>query len=227
MASSPDRASGRLGAAEGATTAIPPDHSPDVTWQRSVLEREDRWRALGHRGATVWLTGLPAAGKSTIGAALEAELVRGGQAAYRLDGDNLRHGLNGNLGFSPEDRSENTRRTGEVAKLFADAGVVAIVTLISPFASDRETARRVHEDADLPFFEVYVNTPLLECERRDPKGLYRRAREGDLSGMTGVDDPYEPPEAPEVDLEPQPVASAVERILEALRGVGILAAAQR
>lgn len=170
--------------------------SPEVTWQAAALRREDR----NHRGATVWFTGLPSSGKSTIAAAVEARLVGAGRPAYVLDGDNLRHGLNGDLGFGAADRSENARRAGEVARLLADAGVVALVALISPYAADRLRARTLHETDGLPFCEVYVATPPEECERRDAKGLWARARAGSLPGFTGVDDPYEPPDSPELVL---------------------------
>ena len=166
----------------------------------------------------MWFTGLPASGKSTISAAVEAQLVRSGRPAYRLDGDNLRHGVCGDLGFSAEDRDRNVRRTAEVARLFADAGVVAIVSVVSPYALARAFARELHEREGLRFIEVYVNTPLEVCEARDPKGLYARARAGHLHGFTGVDDPYEPPVAPDVELCQLDVAVAVERVLEALEG---------
>ena len=177
--------------------------SPEVRWHRGRITRRRRFAALGQRGATVWFTGLPSSGKSTIAGAVEEELVSRGRSAYLLDGDNLRHGLNGDLGFSAADRSENVRRAGHVALLLADAGVVALVSLISPYVGDRERARAIHREAGLPFMEVYVNTPLEECERRDPKGLYARARAGALPGFTGVDDPYEAPRSPELELTPE------------------------
>ncbi len=173
----------------------------NVIWHRPDLDRGSRWEALGARGATVWLTGLPSSGKSTIAAALEHALVCGGRAAYMLDGDNLRHGLNGNLGFSDEDRSENVRRTAEVARLLADCGVIAVVSLVSPFAAGRAGARLRHEEDGLDFIEVFVDSPVEECERRDPKGLYAKARRGELTGFTGVDAPYEVPENPELVVE--------------------------
>ena len=178
--------------------------SSEVTWHAGRVTRETR----ASRGATVWFTGLPSSGKSTIAAAVEERLVARGRPAYRLDGDNLRHGLNGDLGFSAADRSENMRRAGEVAALFADAGVVALVSLVSPFVADRDQARAAHRDADLPFAEVYVSTPPDECERRDPKGLWARARAGEINGFTGVDDPYEPPLDPELTLGPELSAEA-------------------
>src|ERR687891_1150702 len=154
------------------------DKSPNVVWQRGHVEREQRWAALGHPGATVWFTGLPASGKSTIAAGVEARLLAEGRSAYVLDGDNLRHGLNGDLGFSAQDRAENVRRTAEVSALLADAGVVVLVALVSPYRADRDRARAVHAERGLPFLEIHVATPLEECERRDPKGLYARARAG-------------------------------------------------
>jgi bifunctional enzyme CysN/CysC len=207
---------------EDAATAARQERSANVVWERSKLTREERFEALGHRGATVWMTGLPSSGKSTIAGALEHRLVRAGIPAYRLDGDNLRHGLNGNLGFSPQDRAENVRRTAHAAKLLADAGTIAIVSLVSPYAADRELARQVHADDDLPFLEVYVNTPLEECERRDPKGLYAKARAGEITGFTGVDAPYEPPAAPDVELGAGEVEAAVETLVAQLREAGVL-----
>jgi adenylyl-sulfate kinase len=195
--------------------------SPDVTWHAGALTRKARWRALGQRGATVWLTGLPASGKSTIAAVLEELLIEQGRAAYRLDGDNLRHGLCRDLGFSAEDRAENMRRTAHVASLLADAGAVAVVALVSPYAAGRAEARRIHEQEGLPFIEVYVATPLEECERRDPKGLYARARAGELPGFTGIDDPYEPPVAPDVWVSGnQSVQLAAEAVLALVPTVG-------
>lgn len=151
---------------------------------------------------TVWLTGLPASGKSTIAVELERRLVVAGRPACLLDGDNLRHGLNSDLGFSAEDRAENVRRVGEVALLFADAGVVAVVSLISPYRAARDQVRAVHERAGLSFLEVFVDTPLHLCEARDPKGMYAKARVGEIRGFTGVDDPYEAPRSPDVVLRP-------------------------
>ena len=174
--------------------------SPNVTWHGSPLQREDRWRALGQNGAVIWMTGLPASGKSTIAHALELTLVENGQVAYVLDGDNLRHGLNGNLGFDPEDRSENVRRTAHAAAMLADAGTVAVVSLVSPYAADRDMARRIVEEQGLDFVEVFVDTPPEECERRDPKGLYAKARAGEIQGFTGVDAPYEAPTAADLTL---------------------------
>jgi adenylyl-sulfate kinase len=192
--------------------------SSNVVWQQGV-QREQRWTALGHGGATVWMTGLPASGKSTVAAGVEATLLDAGRSAYVLDGDNLRHGLNGDLGFSAEDRAENVRRTAEVSALLADAGVVVLVALVSPYRADREAARAAHDRRGLPFLEVWVATSLEECERRDPKGLYARARAGELKHLTGVDDPYEPPESPDVVVRgDEPAEEAVARVLGALPG---------
>ena len=192
--------------------------SENVTWHAGAVERARRAEATGGAGATVWLTGLPASGKSTIAVALEAALLDRGRAAYVLDGDNLRHGLNGNLGFSAEDRAENVRRTGEVARLFADSGVVALVSVVSPYEADRATVRELHHAQGLPFLEVFVDTPLEECERRDPKGLFARARAGELKGMTGIDDPYEAPRSPDLHLKPleQSVDESVAALLARL-----------
>ena len=183
--------------------------SENVTWHAGGVQRGRRSDATGGGGATVWLTGLPASGKSTIAVALEAALLERRRAAYLLDGDNLRHGINGDLGFSVEDRAENVRRTGEVACLFADAGVVALVSLVSPYVADRARVRELHAAHELPFIEVFVDTPLEECERRDPKGLFARARAGELTGMTGIDDPYEAPRSP--DLHLRPLEQSVEK----------------
>jgi bifunctional enzyme CysN/CysC len=206
----------------GETGAV--ERSPNVVWQRGRLTRDERWGALGRRGATVWITGLPASGKSTIAAALEERLVRLGVPAYLLDGDNLRHGLNGDLGFDHAARVENIRRTAHVARLLADSGAVALVSLVSPYTADRRRARSLHEELGLDFVETWVNTPLEECERRDPKGFYAKARSGEIESFTGISDPYEPPERPDIEIlgaEEDPVAAA-ERVIEALRGLGVV-----
>jgi bifunctional enzyme CysN/CysC len=173
----------------------------NLTWHHG-LDAAARASLSGMRGATVWLTGLSGSGKSTVAVLLERKLVESGRPAYLLDGDNLRHGLNRDLGFSDEDRVENVRRVGEVARLLADAGVVAVAPLISPFRTGRAEARAAHEAIGVPFLEVFVDTPIAECERRDPKGLYAKARRGELKGFTGVDSPYEAPEAPDLRLTP-------------------------
>jgi len=172
--------------------------SSNVVWHESEVPRAERWRVAGLHGATVWLTGLSGSGKSTVASALTALLTERGVVSYTLDGDNLRHGLNGDLGFSADDRAENVRRVGEVARLFADAGVVALVPLISPYRAGRDHARALHDAAGLTFVEVFVDTPIEVCEQRDPKGLYQQARAGKITGFTGIDDPYEAPLAPEL-----------------------------
>ena len=190
----------------------------DVTWHAGSLTPQERAAALGHAGATLWLTGLPASGKSTIAAEVEARLVRAGRPALLLDGDNLRHGINAGLGFSAADRAENVRRAAHVAALLAEAGTVAVVSLVSPYAAGRDAARALHAAARLPFVEVWIDTPLAECERRDPKGLYARARAGEIAGMTGLDDPYEAPTAAEVTVRGahETVDAAAGRVLAAL-----------
>lgn len=191
--------------------------SPNVTWYEGRLSRQQRWHALGARGATVWLTGLPAAGKSTLAAALEERLVGIGRWAYLLDGDNLRHGVSSDLGFSECDRKANICRVGEIAALFADAGAIAIVALISPFRTERSSVRERHQRSGLDFIEVFVDTPLETCVARDPKGLYARALAGELHNFTGVDDPYEPPEEPDLRVtEDMSLAVAVDAVLELL-----------
>jgi len=191
--------------------------SPNVTWHDGHVTRPLREKLLGVRGATLWLTGLSGSGKSTLAAAVERQLVTGGRNAYRLDGDNLRTGLSADLGFGRVAREENTRRAAEVACLLADAGVVAVVALISPYAEARRSARQLHERAGIPFVEVYLAAPVDVCAARDPKGLYSRASEGSVVGLTGVDDPYEAPEAPDLAVEPgTPVDHAVTAVLAAL-----------
>jgi adenylyl-sulfate kinase len=191
--------------------------SANVIWQDATVDRARRWRALGQQGATVWFTGLPGAGKTTIATAVEARLIDMGRCAYRLDGDNLRHGVCSDLGFSKSDRETNVGRVGEMARLFADAGTVALVALVSPYADCREKVRELHERDGLTFTEVFVNTSVEECARRDPKGLYARARNGSLDGLTGVDAPYERPRAPEVELTPEiGIEAAAAAVLAAL-----------
>ncbi len=187
--------------AEPVANASESRRSPEVFWHHGQLDRQARWGSLGQSGATVWFTGLSGSGKSTLASALEADLIRRGRLAYLLDGDNLRHGLNGDLGFTAEDREENVRRVGEVARLFADAGAVALVALVSPYRSGRDFVRRLHQAAGLDFFEVFIDAPLSVCQERDPKGLYRRAASGEVPGLTGVAAPYEPPEAPDLVVD--------------------------
>ncbi len=196
----------------------PAPKSDNITWHTSQITHDDRSGVLGHSGCTLWLTRLSGSGKSTVAVALEHALIQSGHLAYRLDGDNVRHGLNSNLGFSAEDRQENIRRVGEVSKLFADAGVITISSFISPYQSDRDRVRKIHEDAGLRFFEVFVNTPIEVCESRDPKGLYKKARAGEIKGFTGIDDPYETPANPEIDLKTEGLSpeQSAQRLIDAL-----------
>ena len=198
----------------------------NITWHEGEVDRAQRAQALKQKGATIWMTGLSGSGKSTVAVAVEQALIRQGKLAYRLDGDNVRHGLNKNLGFSAEDRAENIRRIGEVAKLFADAGIICITSFISPYRVDRDLVRQLHDEADLPFLEVYVDVPLEEAEKRDPKGLYKKARAGELKGFTGIDDPYEAPEKPELYLRTDQLTleQEVERVIELLTSRGLLRA---
>ncbi|MGB3483784.1 MAG: adenylyl-sulfate kinase [Mycobacterium sp.] len=190
----------------------------DIRWHPSSLDRQYRWQKTGQRGATIWFTGLPASGKSTVAVAVERALVESGDVAYLLDGDNLRHGLSDDLGFSAGDRAENIRRVGHLTRLLADSGVVALASLVSPLKSDREIARTLNEAAKLPFIEVYISTSVTECEKRDPKGLYARARAGELKGLTGIDAPYEPPESPDLVLDTTgaDIDALVAQVLEVL-----------
>ena len=169
-------------------------------WHEPLISRTQRWNKHGLSGATVWLTGLSGSGKSTIANELARELLNTSRLAYILDADNLRHGLSAELGYSDDDRSENIRRVAEVACLFADAGIVAIVPIISPFIASREHARKIHHDNELAFVEVHVATPIEECERRDTKGLYSKVRSGEMTGLSGVDSVYEPPKSPEITV---------------------------
>jgi adenylylsulfate kinase len=173
----------------------------NVTWQDGRISREDRHQILRQKGATIWFTGLSGSGKSTIAVALEQALFNLGKLSYRLDGDNVRLGINKNLGFSEEDRKENIRRIGEVAKLFGDAGTIALSSFISPYKADRDEVRALHEAAGLDFVEVFVDCSLEVAEQRDPKGLYKKARAGQIKNFTGIDDPYEAPSSPEIHLK--------------------------
>jgi adenylylsulfate kinase len=195
----------------------------NITWHEGHVKREDREKLLAQKGATIWFTGLSGSGKSTIAFTLEHALVERGHLAYVLDGDNVRHGLNKNLGFSAADREENIRRIGEVARLFADTGVISLTSFISPYRKDRDQARRIHQESGLPFVEILVDVPIDVCETRDPKGLYKKARaamaEGKGMGFTGIDDPYEPPVSPELvvrndRITPQEAAAQVINYLE-------------
>jgi bifunctional enzyme CysN/CysC len=200
------------------------ERSPNVRWQGTRMTRQRRWSALGYSGATLWFTGLPGAGKSTVAAAVEERLIEAGQPAFLLDGDNLRHGLNGDLGFDEHARTENVRRTAHVARLLAEAGTFALVSLVSPYAADRQTAAALHAGDDLPFLEIFVDAPLELCEQRDPKGLYARARAGELDGLTGVGAPYEPPSTPDLVLgsSSETVEAEVERVMDLLLARGLV-----
>lgn len=189
----------------------------------SLVSREQRWKTIDARGATLWFTGLSGSGKSTVAIALEHTLINAGVPCYRLDGDNIRRGLNKNLGFSAEDRAENIRRISEVCKLFNDGGIVTLSSFISPYRADRDACRELHNDAGLDFAEVHVDTPLDVCESRDPHGLYKKARAGEIKGFTGIDDPYEAPDNPELRLPTHElsVEQAVERCVEYLIGKGV------
>jgi len=196
----------------------------NITWHEGHVTREERGALLEQKGATIWFTGLSGSGKSTIAFTLEHALVQRNYLAYVLDGDNIRHGLNKNLGFSAADREENIRRIGEVAKLFADVGLITMTSFISPYRKDRDLVRQLHVAGKLPFIEVHVNTPITTCEQRDPKGLYKKARAGELKNFTGIDDPYEEPLAPELTIDATSVSpqEAAVVLLEYLEKQGIL-----
>ena len=196
----------------------------NITWHEGSVTRAERHALLDQKGVTVWMTGLSASGKSTIACILEQMLLHKKKHAYRLDGDNIRMGLNKNLGFSAEDRAENIRRIGEVAKLFTDAGVIAIASFISPYKKDRDAVRAGMKPGE--FIEVYVHVSLAEAEKRDPKGLYKKARAGQLKGFTGIDDPYEAPEKPEILIETESTKpdAAATQILNFLDSNGYLRA---
>jgi adenylylsulfate kinase len=196
----------------------------NVHWHEGDITRDHRARILGHKGATLWFTGLSGSGKSTVAVELEGMLNEMGVLAYRLDGDNVRMGINKNLGFSAEDRTENIRRIGEVAKLFVDAGVIALSSFISPYKADRDQVRALHEADGMDFIEIFVDCSLEAAEERDPKGLYKKARAGEIKNFTGIDDPYEAPEKPEIHLhsDRQTLAEEVEQILGLLRERGII-----
>lgn len=196
----------------------------NITWHDGDVTREDRYQILRQKGATIWFTGLSGSGKSTIAVALENALFRLGKLTYRLDGDNVRMGINKNLGFSEEDRQENIRRIGEVAKLFGDAGTIALSSFISPYKADRDEVRHLHESADLKFVEVFVDCSLAVAEDRDPKGLYKKARAGEIKNFTGIDDPYEAPTEPEIHLhtDEMTLEEEVSIIIDYLTDHGII-----
>lgn len=197
----------------------------NVHWHEGEVTRADRNRLLGQKGATIWFTGLSGSGKSTVAVALETELAKRGKLAYRLDGDNVRLGINKNLGFSAEDRTENIRRIGEISKLFVDAGVIVLSSFVSPYRADRDLVRELHAAGGMDFIEVYVDVPLAEAEKRDPKGLYKKARAGEIKNFTGISDPYEAPEKAEVVLNTHEMTleQEVEVLLALLEKRGLLA----
>ena len=199
----------------------------NVHWHDGEINRPERAQLLGHGGATLWFTGLSGSGKSTIAVALEQALYQRGVLVYRLDGDNIRLGINKNLGFSAEDRAENIRRVGEVSKLFVDGGVIVLSSFISPYLVDRQIVRELHEADNMPFIEVFVDCSLEAAEERDPKGLYKKARAGEIKNFTGIDDPYEAPEAPEVHLhtDQQSLEEEVEHLIALLEKQGLIPAA--
>jgi len=194
----------------------------NITWHGGSVTQEDREHLLRQKGCVLWFTGLSGSGKSTIARALEEELVKRGHPAYVLDGDNVRHGLNSDLGFSPESREENIRRIGEVAALFADAGLITITAFISPYRRDRERARTCV--GSKRFLEIFIDTPLAVCESRDPKKLYAKARSGELNNFTGIDAPYEPPKNAEISVRTheRSVADCVEEIVDRLRALSVV-----
>lgn len=196
----------------------------NVHWHEGDISREHRAQLLGHKGATLWFTGLSGSGKSTVAVELEGTLHEMGVLSYRLDGDNIRLGINKNLGFSAEDRTENIRRIGEIAKLYVDTGVVALSSFISPYRADRDQVRKLHEEAGMDFIEVFVDCSLEAAESRDPKGLYKKARAGLIKNFTGIDDPYEAPTQPEIHLHSDKMSlqEEVDIILTELRKRGII-----
>jgi len=197
----------------------------NVHWHDGEISRSDRSRLMQQKGATLWFTGLSGSGKSTVAVALEEALFERGHLSYRLDGDNIRLGINKNLGFSAEDRTENIRRIGEIAKLFVDSSVIALTSFISPYRDDRDQVRALHAESDMPFIEVFVDCALEEAEKRDPKGLYKKARAGEIKNFTGIDDPYEAPSNPEIHLhtDQMTLAEEVEILINYLEAHGILA----
>jgi adenylylsulfate kinase len=198
----------------------------NVHWHEGEVTRADRNRLLGQKGATLWFTGLSGSGKSTVAVALEKVLLERGKLAYRLDGDNVRLGINKNLGFSAEDRTENIRRIGEIAKLFVDTGVIVLSSFVSPYRADRDIVRELHKAGGMDFIEVYVDCALSEAEKRDPKGLYKKARAGEIKNFTGISDPYEAPTQPELHLHSDKMSleEEVQLLLDLLEQRGILSA---
>ncbi|MFK7790394.1 MAG: adenylyl-sulfate kinase [Phycisphaeraceae bacterium] len=197
----------------------------NITWHDGEITREDRAKLLAQKGCTVWFTGLSGSGKSTVAVAVEQALHQLGRHSYRLDGDNIRHGLCANLGFSPEDRDENIRRIGETAKLFADASCITLCSFVSPYRAARDQVRKLHEDAGLPFFEVFVDIPIEVAQQRDPKGLYAKAAAGEIKDMTGLSEksPFEAPDNPELRLptHEQPVEQSAKQVIATLKASSV------
>lgn len=196
----------------------------NVSWHHGDVKTQDRNKLLGQKGATLWFTGLSGSGKSTVAVALEGALFNRGHLCYRLDGDNVRLGINKNLGFSADDRTENIRRIGEISKLYVDTGIIALSSFISPYRSDRDAVRKLHEESGMEFIEIFVDVPLAVAEERDPKGLYKKARAGEIKGFTGIDDPYEAPEAPDLVLNSHQMSleDEVDAVLKLLSERNIL-----
>ncbi len=198
--------------------------STHITWHPSPVSRKDRAKKLQQTGATLWLTGLSGSGKSTIAVAIEEKLHQIGKLAYRLDGDNIRHGLNANLSFSEPDRIENIRRISHVAKLFADAGLITLVSFISPYQKDRDTARQLHQQAGIPFIEIHIHCPLDVAQARDPKGLYKKAKAGQIKNFTGISAPYQAPTHPQILLNTHTltIQEASQQVLDYLNHANLL-----
>jgi len=196
----------------------------NVHWHDGEISRDDRNRLMKQKGVTLWFTGLSGSGKSTVAVALEEALYERGHLSYRLDGDNIRFGINKNLGFSAEDRTENIRRIGEIAKLFVDSSIIALSSFISPYREDRDKVRQLHVESNMPFIEVYVDCALAEAEKRDPKGLYKKARAGEIKNFTGIDDPYEEPINPEIHLrtDQMTLEEEVDTVINYLEQQGLL-----
>ena len=195
-----------------------------MVWHGGGVSRADRAGRLGHQGGTIWFTGLSGSGKSTVAVAVEQSLHQMGHHSYRLDGDNVRHGLNGDLGFGPEDRDENIRRVGEVSTLMADSGLLVLSSFISPFRQERMRVRKMHEQAGLPYLEIFVDVPLDVAESRDPKGLYKKARSGEIPNFTGIHQPYESPEMPDLRLPTSEISleESTARVIDLLRQQGLI-----
>jgi len=198
----------------------------NVYWHEGEIQREDRYKVLKQKGATIWFTGLSGSGKSTVAVALESALFKRGHLCYRLDGDNIRLGINKNLGFSEEDRAENIRRIGEIGKLFVDTGIIALSSFVSPYRADRDAVRALHAEAGMDYLEVFVDVPLSVAESRDPKGLYKKARAGEIKNFTGIDDPYEAPDKPDIVLNSHKMTleEEVEVLLAEMQKRGIIGA---